>query len=480
EALSTAPEAVPEVWEAAAGASARAFLDRFAEAAPAFGEAPVRDYPRLFAQIMRGEEIRPDAATPHPRVALQSPREARVSSADLVILAGLNEGGWPRLAPPDPWLSRPMRAEIGLPSPERAIGLSAHDFLAAASAREVLITRALKEGGSPTVAARWLIRLTTLIAGIEGGAAALSAVRLRGRDLVSLAGRLSRPETRSPSAPRPAPTPPLSARPRRLSVTEIETLVRDPYAIYAKRILGLAPLDPLGRGADFRDRGIVIHRLMERFTRATEAGLPPDPLPLFLETADETLAEAVPFPELRRIWRARIARFAPWFLAGEATRRQNVTRIEVETKGVMTLATPPGFEVTARADRIDLRPEGAAIYDYKAGDPPSKGKIEAGFNQQLHLQAAILEAGGFADLPAATAATGVYMGLTGRGPGGAQVAVKALSKAVEEHSAQLKTLLVAYADPDQGYSSRARVELSTDQGDYDHLARFGEWEAGDD
>ncbi|HBB55632.1 MAG TPA: hypothetical protein DCZ49_05545, partial [Hyphomonadaceae bacterium] len=50
--------------------------------------------------------------------------------------------------------------------------------------------------------------------------------------------RAHAPPTRLRIAP-PAPRPPAKARPRRLRVTDIETLIRDPFAIYARLILGL-------------------------------------------------------------------------------------------------------------------------------------------------------------------------------------------------------------------------------------------------
>src|SRR5205823_1232382 len=56
----------------------------------------------------------------------------------------------------------PMRSALGLPQPERRIGLSAHDFAAAFAAERVLLTRAEREGGAPTVPSRWLARLDAL------------------------------------------------------------------------------------------------------------------------------------------------------------------------------------------------------------------------------------------------------------------------------------------------------------------------------
>ena len=481
-------ETAPLVWDRSAGQAVEALMQRLGAAADAFGEAGVRDYPGLLLALMRSEEVRPEAQTPHPRVTLLSPREARSASADLTILAGLNEGSWPAQPSPDPWLSRPMRATLGLPSPEHSIGLSAHDFLHALSRGEALLTRALKSDGTPTVASRWLIRLQTLIDGIDvmrtSPGKALSAMKERGDRLLALTGHTHHPDADLkaglPGAERPCPKPPAEARPDRISVTGIETLIRDPYAVYCARILNLHPLDPLGRTADYRDRGKLVHRILETFSRETPGPLPPDAEERLLAIADDILAALVAQPELRRIWRARVGRFAPWFLEGEARRRTGLIASKVEVKGQMVLPTP-GVTITARADRIDLfRDGGAAIYDYKAGQPPSKKQIDERFNQQLHLQAAILEQGGFEGLSRITAHMGAYLGLTGSGPGGREQAVHDLSGEIVAHLADVQKLLSLYSLPETGYSSRRAVATTASEGDYDHLARFGEWEQADD
>jgi ATP-dependent helicase/nuclease subunit B len=225
---------------------------------------------------------------------------------------------------------------------------------------------------------------------------------------------------------------------------------------------------------------MVVHYIMERFVRATGNHLP-DPKAaraLLLQIADEVLAEKVPWPDTRRVWRARVGRFADWFLVGEAERREIGHPEGLEVKGALALETPGGaFTLTARADRIDrLQGGGAAIFDYKAGAPPSKLQIELGFNQQLHLQAKILMAGGFERLGALEARIGAYLGLTGSGDGGKQQLVDDLPTQVAAHWAQFEALIAAYDRIETPYISRGRAEKQGFEGDYDHLARRGEWD----
>ena len=208
-------------------------------------------------------------------------------SFDLVVLGGLNEGTWPQAAAADPWFSRPMRKALGLEQPERAIGLAAHDFATLAAGPRVLLTRALKSEGAPTIASRWLQRLMQLTGGLG------LANRLEPPH------RLSSPSTRGSRSPgprraskRPAPTPPVEARPRALSVTEIETWLRDPYAIYARRVLGLRA----ARSARRRDRRrwSAASRCTRRWSSSSSEfpdALPADAERRLVAIADEMFAE---------------------------------------------------------------------------------------------------------------------------------------------------------------------------------------------
>ncbi|MFQ5567400.1 MAG: PD-(D/E)XK nuclease family protein, partial [Paracoccaceae bacterium] len=484
EALSReSADAAPEVWAKTAGAKLLEVMQRLARNADAHGDGPAAGYLALLGNLLGNESLPPEAERPHPRVMIWGTHEARIQGADLAILAGLNEGTWPPSPRPDPWLSRPMRAALGLPSTDRSIGLSAHDFLQGAARGEVILSRARKVEGAPTVASRWLIRLENLLGGLGDGAA-LAAMRARGEELLGLVALVHQPGATVPRAPRPMPRPPVAARPRRLSVTQIETLIRDAYAIYAKKVLRLDPLDPLGRPPDYLDRGNVVHRVMERFVKATGDDLPEpgEARELLLEIADAVLAESVPWPDTRRIWRARIGRFADWFLAREAERRTAGRPEGLEVKGALALEAPGGaFILTARADRIDRLAEGgAAIFDYKAGAPPTKKQIDLGFSQQLHLQARILMAGGFERLGPLEARMGAYLGLTGAGDGGKEQAVDDLPAEAAAHWTRFEALIAAYDRAETPYIARGRPLKQDEEGDYDHLARRGEWDGGEE
>ncbi|MHA1127624.1 MAG: PD-(D/E)XK nuclease family protein, partial [Alphaproteobacteria bacterium] len=424
--------------------------------------------------VLNNGEVREEAYLPHPNIAIMGTLEARVQSADLVILGGMNEGIWPSSPQPDPWMSRDMRRQIGLPLPERQIGLSAHDFQQAIAANEVVISRAIRDGEAPTVASRWVIRLLNLLEGLgEDGKEALADMRARGEGLLAFAVAMNTPEAEVAPAMRPSPSPPISTRPDKLSVTRIETLIRDPYAIYADKVLRLRALDPPGKEADARERGNAMHNVMEAFLERTKVGLPDDAREVFLSVGREILEAEVPWPSTRRLWLARLEKIADWFIAGEKIRRERANPLAMEHMGTRKMG---GFTLTAKADRIDQLSDGSlAIYDYKSGGLPTGPQIKK-FAVQLPLEGAIASAGGFQDIAATKVS---HLELIGLGGGGKLMTLDFSDDEAVEVWENLSSLIQAFGSTDLGYTARSRPENITYASDYDHLSRFGEWQDGD-
>ncbi|MGG7565795.1 double-strand break repair protein AddB [Rhodovulum sp. DZ06] len=474
------------IWRKAAGADARAFMEALAAAAPAHDETagapsrPMAAYAALWSGLAAERNARAEAQRAHDRIMILGTLEARAVRPDLAILGGLNEGVWPAPPEADPWLTRDARDALGLPKRETRIGLAAHDFLLAVNAPRAVMTRARKTEGSPAVASRWLIRLENLLLGVDEDA--LKAMRARGDAALARARALDWAAP-VPAEPRPAPAPAAEARPRELPVTAIETLIRDPYAVYARYVLNLRALEPIGRAPDARDMGDALHKVMERFA-ALAAGIGDDAPALraaLLSAADDILPETAPNAALARIWSMRLARTADWFAAEEAGRRRDgVPRIIAETRGARRLHAPHGpFTLTARADRIDLRADGRlGLYDYKSGKPPSPSEQTA-FAKQLTLSASIARAGGFKAAGPGEVAEAVYLGLTGDPEkGGAAVRAASDPEQLESEWDRLKTLVAHYDSGAAPYPARLRPKRLGYASDYDHLSRLGEWSDG--
>ncbi|HTN11551.1 MAG TPA: double-strand break repair protein AddB, partial [Acetobacteraceae bacterium] len=351
-------------------------------------------------RALRGRE----AAVEHPRVFIWGLLEARLQAADTVVLGGLAEGVWPPATDPGPWLSRPMRARAGLPSPEEAVGQAAHDFVSAAcAAPRVVLSCPRRRDGAPAVPARWLARLDALLA----------PASLAVHPAAGWARLLDQPSGPPVPVRAPRPCPALHLRPSRLSVTEIETWLADPYAIHARRILRLEALKPLEQATDAADYGSLVHRGMQIFLADNGAAWPADALAQLRRAMDAALQRAPLRAALREWWRPRLYRIAAWVAEVEVARRSVAAPVALatEAKGDWLV---DGFTLTGRADRIERRADGSlAILDYKTGAPPSQKEVEQGFAPQLPLEAAMAAAGAFGAEWRGEATALVYWQLTG-------------------------------------------------------------------
>lgn len=462
------------LWQRAPGEAAHHALSALRDAARDDMSLSLRDYRALIDNTLKANPVR-DPVRAHPGVMIWGTLEARVQGADLVILAGLNDGSWPEIPTPDPWLNRQMRDTLGLLLPERNIGLAAHDFQQAIAAREIWLTRSLRSSEAETVPSRWLNRLRNLLTGLENGRDAYRSMTERAQSWLAWSDQLDRPATRVPQQPRPAPQPPIAARPKSLSVTRIETLIRDPYAIYARYILKLKPLESLQPDPDAALRGQVIHTILERFTNETKDALPPDALDLITRTTDETLERDVPWPATRTVWRAQLETRWPRFLTDEAARRARAHPLVTEAELRCRLELPE-FTLLGRADRIDVTPEGSAIiYDYKTGELPTKSVVEK-FNRQLPLLALALSRGRLEPHGAFEVSEVGYIGLGHDLPAWSLLQDEA---EIAQTQDEFVRLMAAYTVRAQGYVARRAVFSTAFQRDYDHLSRYGEWNESD-
>ena len=468
-----------DLWAGSAGESLASLLSSLITDGVALPPASRIGFADLLDRLVNEETLRTGGAT-HPRLRIFGAIEARMVRADRLILAGLEEGIWPKPAPVDPFLSRPMRERLGLPPPERRIGLTAHDFAQAAAAPDVILVHSERRGGAPAVESRWLWRLRTLARG--------AGLALPERaDVLAWARDLDAPGPYAPIA-RPAPTPPVADRPRKLAVTRVEALTRDPYAVWARDILKLYPLDRPDEPVEARARGTAIHAAFEKFSLAHPGPVPADAAEIFANLyLSELVAAGMPPAALARE-RALAREAALWVADLETRRRAGAERIVVEAAGELTfdIGGRP-FTVTAKADRLEPTPDGLAhILDYKTGAAPSKKQVETGFSPQLTLTAAILRGGGFPEVGPREPGDLTYLRVTGRKPAGVEE-VRATAGPDSQEAAikalnGLRELVERYDNPAQPYLSRVAPQFVHDHaGDYGHLARVFEWStSGDD
>ena len=464
------------LWAEAPGEAVSTFFAMLQAAGSIPLTMPLTDYPDFYRSLIATETAR-QLRTTHPRLAILGPFEARLLQPDIVILGGLNDGAWPEIAEPDPWLNRPMLAALGLPQPETRIGDSAHDFVQLLGSSRVYLTRAAKLDGAPTVPSRWLLRIEALLAGL-GIPDALVADAAEPW-LGWAQNQKALPEHRP--RPAPAPRPPVTARPRKLSVTRIEQWMANPYAIFARDILQLEPMPALGGPPEASVRGRIIHQALHRFAAAHPAELPPTIAAELVAHAEAGLAKLAAHPRVAAFWRPRFARFAEWFADTEPSRRIGLLRTAVEIRGAHVLEAPAGpFRLTARADRIDLLKDARLIItDYKTGKPPDNRRVLDGVAPQLSLEAAIAAAGGFEGVAAAAVSALRYIAATGGEPPGAEQVVKCddVTALAAQTLAGLGRLIAKFDDPLTPYAALRRPGFAAiyRYDDYAHLGRVAEW-----
>jgi ATP-dependent helicase/nuclease subunit B len=452
---------------------------------PAWALLPPQDLatlPSLLSSALAGAAVRSRRAlrgrggAEHPRVFIWGLLEARLQAADVMVLGGLAETVWPPLADPGPWMNRAMRALVGLPSPEQAVGQSAHDFFSCAcAAPRVVLSAPARRDRAPAVPARWITRLAALY----------GASSLKRHDAVLWARALDRPDGAAVPVLPPAPAPAVPLRPRRLRVTEIETWLRDPYAIYARHVLGLKKLHPLEESADAADYGQIVHAGLQRFYTAFGTSWPADAPAQLVHHMDAALDKAGMRAALVTWWRPRLHRIAAWVAEAEADRRSRhgqLAQICAEKDGEWILPAPAGpFSLRGRADRIERRLDGTiAILDYKTGAPPMQKDVEDGRAPQLPLEAAMVSHGAFGQALQGEVTDLTYWQISGGfEPGQAKQLFRGdpakVAAASDTAAEKLAALVREFDRPERTYLSQPHPGAAPRFSDYARLARVAEW-----
>lgn len=433
----------------------------------------------VLAALMDGTKV-PPSERRRDDVHIWGELEARLMNPDLLILAGVNEDIWPASADPGPWLSRKMRLDVGLEPPERQQGQAAHDFELALGNGRVIIAYATRLGTAPALPSRLLQRLDAFVGETEA-----EAMRARGRHWLDQAATIDFAGLPRP-ARRPAPMPAAADRPRRLSVTEIETLMRSPYDIYARHVLGLKRLDPLGAEPSARERGTMIHAVFEQFVREGLNFSAPDAAARLEAMAVESFRNLESIRERRAIWLERFGRAAEQFLEWERTRHGHIASRAAEIKGEWLIPELGNFVLVGKADRIDQRTDGLLeILDFKTGGVPAPKDMTGFEAPQLLLEAAMAKAGAFPDVPRRDTASLIYIKI-GLGPAAFTLRPFSLRKgahlmqAVGEIERRMQGHIHAFLLRDDlpmtaHLRPRAGNGRKPRPGDYDHLARVDEW-----
>ncbi|MBR2136712.1 MAG: PD-(D/E)XK nuclease family protein [Alphaproteobacteria bacterium] len=464
------------IWKNDSGSCAADFVSDFLSTCTILDSIPTNDYQSFFDRLLMEKNVRIRYGM-HPRVKILGPIEARLLQFDVTIIGEVNEGSWPQLPQADMWMSRPMKKDFGLPLPEKNIGIAAADFAHLLNGKHVFLTRAERIDGTPTSKSRWWLRMETVLS-------ALSADNLqKTADLYDQKySRWVRHWERSAlplqTISAPHPCPPISMRPRQLSASNIENLMRDPYIIFAKYILHLYPLNAIDRPQDNRDFGNIFHQLIEEFNNQYPHDYPPNAEQILLQMSENALTKSAVSEDIAAFWRPKLAKMIHWIVQTEQNYRRDILMVHNEISGQMKFSAPNGdFYVTAKADRIDETKTGTFnILDYKTGRVRTISEIVSGMAPQLSIEGLIAESGGFTNLPAKSVNTLRYWR-----PGDKEIVADSAQsrKAMDRVEDYIRRLITLFDFPTTPYLAKPNPATAPEYSDYDHLSRYLEWAVRD-
>jgi ATP-dependent helicase/nuclease subunit B len=474
-AATTEQTGAAKLWSGEAGIALSELLLEALAALEDLPDISPLDLADLLDELLSGAVVRkPRTKDGHPRIAIWGVQEAALQSVDVAVLGGLVEGVWPAPAEPGPWLSRPMRKAAGLPAGEQKIGQAAHDFFSlASSCTAVILAAPARRDRAPAVPARWLTRLEAMLAG--------SNLVLPRHDAASWAAQLDIPISRI-GRPKPQPRPPEETRPRTLSISDFATLMADPYAIYARKILNIRELDGLDKESDPQFFGEIVHAGLAEFFADPGNFDRPDAAQRLNVALQTAMRKARPRAALEHWWAARLERIAGWIFETEQARRaERGAPAAVALERSASLMITGGFELKGRADRIERALNGGiTLVDYKTGSPPSAKDVEAGTAPQLALEAVMAEAGAFGEEFIGTVMELAYLKLSGRHSAGEEKTLfgkkpETLRAVIDTAAGALPEIFEKFARAETPYLAAPHPQRATYADVYAGISRRAEW-----
>lgn len=426
------------------------------------------DYHFILKKLLTQVTLRPHYGT-HPRLYIWGPLEAQLQAVDCMIVGGMNEKNWPGHYLQSSWINDHMRGILGLQTRTTWYQIKKRLWCNLLRAPEIILTRAIREEGQLETASRWWLALTAkLKAKGDYEEYLLSPIYKQWASLLDTSSKQT-------ILSRPAPCPPLEARPRTLSVTQIETWIRDPYSIYAREILNLKPLLSLEPSLGPALFGVMIHKILEEFFTQGHDIKDPQAYEMLCNLGKNIFGESLNHPIVSSFWWTRFNQLITWFLNVE--RALEPARTLVEVQGELFLEGPYKlFKLKATADRIDINADGVAcVIDYKTGRLPLRKEIEQGIMPQLPLEAAILQKGGFEGVKAHSEVMMRYMHLSGGQPPGTLLDLSD-KDLIEKSLKRLQDMIIHYDNPQTSYPSCPDPEIAPTFSPYHHLSRIQEWQ----
>ncbi|MDD2840480.1 MAG: double-strand break repair protein AddB [Rickettsiales bacterium] len=400
--------------------------------------------------------------TMHPTISIISPQEARLIKYDLVIISNLNDGSFPPHITTDPWMSKSMRKNFGLAEKEEIIGAYAYDFVELLNNNEIILTRALKDGGVPTTKSKYLMRLETFLS--------CQDLKIQENSIWKEVFKVMNRVDEKKTINRPKPTPPLNERPKELYATKIEKLINNPYDIYVEKILKLKRKENFYEDKIFAVFGSAVHEALENYIKNYDS-----------LNKDKLFEELIKFGKIsfekhfvneisRELFFVRFINIAKWFIREDEAIRQSGYKVFAERIEKYHFEDL-NFTIAGKIDRIEESEAGNInIVDYKTGTAPTQAEVKSGNKPQLSIEAVILSNQG---KKVEKLAYWVIKGKNSEEIKNIKVDIDELTAKAEDG---LKKLITYFNEFEHSYIATC-YELANRQysSDYKHLSRVEEW-----
>lgn len=453
-----------EIWSGDIGEKVHEIIHLILQTIPEENKINLDEFEIILSEVFREYSVY-SKLNINKRVSILSPIESRLLSFDYTILSGLNEKSWPETPEIDPWLSTAFYKQLKISSPHTAIGQSANDFLSLLNQDKLLITRSINDNNSPQIPSRWITKLELWFKAAD----ILDKIKPTESSLKTFAKNLHAPESFVKYSA-PSPKPEINLRPSKLSVTQIEKLMRDPYSVYASKILKLKPLEKLDKMPDQLEFGNFIHATLDLFHKSSKNLEPQNYLDTILQIGNQLLADMISNPVIHKIWQPRFYKIAAWVAEYETNIRNTKT---VETEVIYSMVIGKNFTLTAKADRIeyDIQTNTISVLDFKTGSIPTNEDVRKGFSPQLTLEALLIEKNHqnahVSDMIYIQLASGKNLGHITKVQGNPVQIIDAAKKGILR-------LIEQYGDIDTPYLVCPNVRKTPTYNDFEHLERLEE------
>ncbi|WP_341791290.1 RecB family exonuclease [Rickettsia endosymbiont of Gonocerus acuteangulatus] len=377
-----AQEILPEIWEKEGGAELLEFLNNLIEFSGSINVS-IKDFPKIFTLLLSSIKYYKNIES---KIVIGSPEELALSRFDLVILPHFNSDNWDAAATTHPYLSKEAKQILNIDYDEINPQIYSNYFDLLLQNEEVIILNAKKYAGKLSTPCNLFLKLQNVILN-------KSVIPRLDRGISGVIFLDSATNTRNDIEPAAHNT----FFPNILSVTDIETLIRNPYGFYAKKILKLWTQDKIWEEPKISDFGNFIHKVLEEYSKNYDQQNMLDKQQALLNIGNNILHSTILPTYTKKTWQIKLTLLSKAFILFDMERRKNCQKIYFEIKGELNLnIAGQNIKIIGIADRIEINKSNRiTILDYKTGTIPTKKEIELGLSPQLIIESLMILENGF-------------------------------------------------------------------------------------